>query len=80
MGCIMANTLYEESKLKAEIISELRQKVKQQLTGEMDWVRARAYWESRLPGISPDILAGALADAICSESRLRMAASASTKR
>ncbi|MCO7516431.1 hypothetical protein NJF44_15630 [Pseudomonas guariconensis] len=51
----------EKVKASAELQSELRRVVADQLTGRMDWVRARTYWTLRLPSIPPDELADALA-------------------
>jgi hypothetical protein len=46
----------------AELQRELRMVIADQLTGRMDWVRARAYWRLRLPGIETDQLAEALTE------------------
>ncbi|MCU7097901.1 hypothetical protein [Salmonella enterica] len=45
---------------KAELIKELSTVVRQQIHGEMDWVRARTYWQKRLPTLDPELLAEAL--------------------
>ncbi|WP_409306142.1 hypothetical protein [Pectobacterium sp. B1J-3] len=57
-------TPYETSKAKAELIDELTKVIKMQIHGSMDWVRSRAYWDSKLPGVDPVILAEALTDAL----------------
>jgi hypothetical protein len=44
----------------AELQQELRRVVADQLTGRMDWVRARTYWRVRLPDIPVEELADAL--------------------
>lgn len=64
----MSTESFKKAESKAQIINELTKIVKQQLSGEMDWVRARAraYWDSRLPEITPDLLAEALSYAIYS--------------
>ena len=55
---------YQEEKEKAELLQQLRKVVRQQINGEMDWVRARAFWESKLPTIEPTLLAEALSYAL----------------
>lgn len=51
----------EKIKAAAELQGELRRVIADQLTGRMDWVRARTYWGLRLPATSTDELAEALA-------------------
>jgi len=53
-------TLIDQVKASADLQSELRRVIADQLTGRMDWVRARIYWRLRLPGIATDELAEAL--------------------
>jgi outer membrane lipopolysaccharide assembly protein LptE/RlpB len=55
----------EKAEEKAKLIQELRDRVIQQITGEIDWVHARTYWERRLPEIDPALLAEALSYALC---------------
>ncbi|QKN82202.1 hypothetical protein [Scandinavium goeteborgense] len=62
----------EEAKEKAEMISELTKVVGMQLSGEMDFVRSRAYWEFRLPDLPREYLAEALSYALAIESRHRV--------
>ncbi|QXZ12510.1 hypothetical protein KVQ82_20825 [Pseudomonas sp. AO-1] len=51
----------QKVKAAAELQQELRRVVAEQLTGRMDWVRARTFWTLRLPQIAPEELAEALA-------------------
>ncbi|MBV4475215.1 hypothetical protein [Pseudomonas botevensis] len=51
----------QKIKAAAELQHELRRVVAEQLTGRMDWVRARTFWHMRLPEIEPEELADALA-------------------
>lgn len=51
-------------KAAAELQQELRRMVADQLTGRMDWVRARTYWRIRLPDIPAEELAEALTDVL----------------
>ncbi|MCU7123648.1 hypothetical protein J3T26_23540 [Salmonella enterica] len=55
----MMNTPQTETS-EAELIKELSAVVRQQICGEMDWVRARTYWQKRLPTLNPERLAEAL--------------------
>jgi hypothetical protein len=55
-----SESIIEKVKASAELQSELRRVIADQLTGRMDWVRARTYWRLRLPGIATDELAEAL--------------------
>ena len=48
------------ARASAELQQELRRVVADQLTGRMDWVRARIYWRTRLLDFPPDELADAL--------------------
>jgi hypothetical protein len=50
----------QKVKAAAELQQELRRVVADQLTGRMDWVRARTYWRMRLSDIPSDELAEAL--------------------
>jgi spore maturation protein SpmB len=50
----------QKVKAAAELQQELRRTVADQLTGRMDWVRARVYWRMRLPDIPSEELADAL--------------------
>ncbi|MDQ0124277.1 spore maturation protein SpmB [Pseudomonas lini] len=50
----------QKVKSAAELQQELRQVIADQLTGRMDWVRARTYWRMRLPDIPAEELADAL--------------------
>jgi len=45
----MAKLSYEEIEKQSELIAELSAAVRSQIFGEMDWVRARTYWKTRLP-------------------------------
>lgn len=51
----------QKLKAAAELQHELRRVIADQLTGRMDWVRARTYWQMRLPDVPTDELADALA-------------------
>jgi len=55
---------FQQTKEKAELIQELTTIVAQQIRGDMDWVRSRAYWEARLPQLDPALLAEALTYAL----------------
>jgi hypothetical protein len=50
----------QKVKAAAELQHELRRVVADQLTGRMDWVRARTYWRMRLPDIPAEEMADAL--------------------
>jgi hypothetical protein len=50
----------QKVKAAAELQDELRRVVADQLTGRMDWVRARTYWRMRLCDIPSEELADAL--------------------
>lgn len=67
----MSNPSYDQAVEKSKTINELHKAVRQQLSGDMDWVRTRAFWESRLPDLNPEHLAEALTTAICAEARYR---------
>jgi hypothetical protein len=54
----------QKIKAAAELQQELRRVIADQLTGRMDWVRARTYWQMRLPDVQTDELAEALAHVI----------------
>ncbi|NBB09551.1 hypothetical protein [Pseudomonas sp. SLFW] len=54
----------QKIKAAAELQQELRCVVAEQLTGSMDWVRAKTYWQMRLPHITHDELADALAEVL----------------
>ena len=58
----------ENVKSAAELQAELRRVIADQLTGRMDWVRARTYWALRLPVIPADQLAEALTHVLASGS------------
>ena len=60
----MTTPSYEENKEKAEFIDQLIQAVDMQITGSMDWVRTRAFWETKLPLANPEYLAEALTYAL----------------
>jgi len=45
----MTTSDLKAAQTKAEIIEELDHVVVQQVYGDMDWVRSRAYWKYRLP-------------------------------
>lgn len=56
MGVVFMVSPYEVGLDKAKLIDEMRQVVLDCLTGDMDWVRSRAYWEARLPTVDPALL------------------------
>jgi len=60
---------FEKNQKDAEMVQALIRAVDDQVYGDMDWIRARAYWKTLLPMIvadfSTDVLAEALADALC---------------
>jgi len=60
----MASPDYDKNKQEAELIEELSRVVKHQIYGRMDWVRARAYWRTRLPHLDTELLAEALTYAL----------------
>jgi len=62
----MTKPTFEEFKKKSELIAELSNVVRHQVYGEMDWVRARTYWKTRLPELleNADELAEALTYAL----------------
>lgn len=45
---------------KSALIDEMRGVVQACVSGEMDWVRSRAYWDARLPTVDPALLAEVL--------------------
>lgn len=49
---------------KAALVAEFRHVIKSQGTKSMDFIRARAYWETKLPTVPVEILASALAEAL----------------
>jgi hypothetical protein len=51
----------QKVKAAAELQHEVRRVIADQLTGRMDWVRARTYWHMRLGDVPMDELAEALA-------------------
>ena len=57
-------TPFKKAEQRAMLVEELRQKIKSQLDGRMDFVRARAYWSARLPELDTALLAEALAYAL----------------
>jgi hypothetical protein len=58
-------------KAAAELQHELRRVIADQLAGRMDWVRARTYWQLRLPDVPTDQLAEALAHVLAGGSFLQ---------
>jgi len=62
----MAKPTFEEIKKQSELIAELSDAVRHQVYGEMDCVRARTYWKTRLPELleNADELAEALTYAL----------------
>lgn len=55
---------FQQAQEKAELIQELTTVVEQQIRGDMDWVRSRAYWEARLSQLDSALLAEALTYAL----------------
>lgn len=63
------NPSKEEAEKKAALLSELTDAIEQQLSGDMDEVRTRAYWDWRLPAVPTEYLAEALSRAISRNAR-----------
>ncbi|OCG32931.1 hypothetical protein A9G33_02110 [Gilliamella sp. Choc3-5] len=54
------------SKVNAELIQEFRSMIALQIHGDMDWVRARTYWQNRLATVdNTNELAEVLSYALC---------------
>jgi len=55
----------EEEEKENRSVQHLKFTMEGQACGNVDWVRTRAYWTSKLPTLGIDVLARALTEGLC---------------
>lgn len=60
----MPSLEFMKNEEKAALVEEFKSVIRRQGAQTMDFIRARAYWETKLPTVPAEILASALAEAL----------------